>query len=430
MNKLLLTALACATATLQAAPLPAGDARSFAMGGTGTAASHPNAAAILNPALMSLPQPSSRDNFGLSLQVGAIVAADNELVDDVDAFQNSNVWDKLDQAIQDFNNLNDGSPTKAQIDAALDKVIAAGEEADRLLLQIDRDALRADLQGSLALVIPRGQGISFGVFADTSVEASGIARYEDSPLIRSIISTAKDIQNNTKPSSTDLADLGSTPQSNGEALVLALTEVGFALSRPVTLGGQTWYLGASPKVLNIRTFDYKADVNTFDDSDFDANDYESNTSTFNLDLGAARTFGPDGDLVVGFSVKNLIPKDVETKRGRKVSIDPVARVGVALNRATWTVTGDLELLKTKRAGFEGDKQYLRLGAEWAPVTWFALRAGVAHNLASDNAESDSIASTTQGTAGLAFSVLGMGLDITGAMSDKDVGGSVQLTAVY
>ncbi|RMF19787.1 MAG: hypothetical protein D6758_01100 [Gammaproteobacteria bacterium] len=423
MSLTLMTGQALAT------PIPGGDARTFAMGGTGTASAHPMAATMMNPALMALPQPESRDKFGLALHFQANVAYDDDLIDDIDTFQNSQVWNDLDQAISSFNSLNNGSPTPAQITNALDQVIAAGNEADRLLTQIDREALRANLNGAFALAIPR-QGLSFGFFADTGIEVSGIARYEDSALISGILNTATQIRNGSLPNSTDLSTLNTTPQSNGEALALAVTEVGVALAMPVQIAGQPVYVGVSPKVLSIRTFDYKADVNSFDDADFDAGTYEKNTSTFNLDAGVAHQYGENKDLTVGFTVKNLIPKDVETIGGKKVSIDPIARLGVALNRATYTLTGDLELTKTKRAGFEGDKQYLRLGAEWAPLSWFALRGGMAHNLASDNAESTVIASNTLYTAGIGLSAAGIGLDLTGAVSDNDVGGSLQLSAVY
>src|SRR5699024_2612982 len=161
----------------------------------------------------------------------------------------------------------------------------------------------------------------------------------------------------------------------------------------------------SPKYVNLQTFQYKETISGFEDNDFDGDDYQTEKSGFNLDLGAGYSFGDHKQWNAGVAIKNLIPMELDSAQSRvgekkyTLELNPTCTAGMANKGQYHVVTAELNLTKKEAFGYEDDTQWLALGAEFDAWRYAQLRVGVRHNLAS-NDSADGVAEETQFTAGL------------------------------
>lgn len=99
--------------------------------------------------------------------------------------------------------------------------------------------------------------------------------------------------------------------------------------------------------------------------------------------------------------------------------------GIAHKSDYHVITAEVDLTKKEAFGYEDDTQWLALGAEFDAWRYAQLRAGVRHNLAS-NDDNDGIEEDTQFTAGLGLNIIGVRVDIGALYSSADVGAALEL----
>jgi len=420
--------LSLVTSSALASPQAFMSARSFAMGGTGVAVADPASASFDNPAMMAGNHHDWSDDFGLILpSVNARVADEEETVDQVDDIQD--VIDTLEQQISSFDpNLD--SPAAVQNSAA--------DLRDRLDA-FDKDTMRTNLGLGLGFAVP-GKSLSVGMFANANLTATvrGDVSDQDKNDLSSIVNATSATDVKTAADAIRNPDGSLNLSSKGEVLASAVGEFGISFAREIELPqGNRFQLGLSPKYVELRTFQYTESVSGFEDDNFDSDQYQTEKSGFNLDIGAAYAFGEEQQWNAGIVVKNLIPMELDSAASRPLlgeevrtlELNPMATVGIAHSGEFHVVTAELDLTKKEAFGFEDDTQWLALGAEFDAFRYAQLRVGVRHNLAS-NEDNAGIEEKTQFTAGLGLNLLGARLDLGALYSDADVGAALELGTAF
>lgn len=405
--------LSLATTATLASPQSFKSARSFAMAGTGVAVATPADALVANPAMLAADHHSWNDDFGLQLiSVNARLADEEDTIDQVDRIQDT--IDNLEQAVDNLNQ------TEAQNQAGILR--------DQLQA-FDRDTMRANIGLGLGLAVP-SQGLSVGVFTNGNLTATVRGEYaaSDDALLAGL-------ENGSVPATSGVTD---GLESRGKILASAVAELGVTFARAIELSnGQRLQLGLSPKYVNLQTFQYTETVSGFEDDDFDGEQYQTDKSGFNLDLGAAYAFGSEQQWNAGASVRNLIPMELDSAASRPLlgeevrtlELDPMVTVGLAHRGDYHVITAELDLTKKKAFGYEDDTQWLAVGAEFDAFRYAQLRIGARQNLAS-NDDNDGIEEKTQFTAGLGLNILGARVDLAGLVSDADVGAAIEVGAAF
>ena len=399
--------LSVATTSALASPQAFMSARSFAMGGTGVAVAPPSAAPSANPAMMAAEQHDWADDFGLMLpSVNARAADEEEVIDQVDDIQDQ---------IEQFEDLKFSNQADAQAKA---RQLVDNLEA------FDRDTMRANAGLGLGLAIP-SNSLSFGFFANANLTATVRGELDENDL-----DLLNDIANGVRPPAT--TDLDTELNSRGRILASAVAEAGISIAHSFMLSnGNALQLGVSPKYVQLQTFQYTEEISDFEDDDFDSDEYETDKSGFNLDIGAAYAFGAENQWNAGVVVKNLIPMELDSAQNHPseekytLELNPMVTAGIAHKSDYHVITAEVDLTKKEAFGYEDDTQWLALGAEFDAWRYAQLRAGVRHNLAS-NDDNDGIEEDTQFTAGLGLNIIGVRVDIGALYSSADVGAALEL----
>ena len=405
--------LSIATTSAIASPQAFMSSRSFAMGGTGVAVAHPAAAGATNPAMMAADHHEWSNDFGLMLpSVNARFADEEETVDQIDDIQ-----DTIDR----FQELDKTSNPQ-------DARQAAGD-LRRQLNDFDRDTVRIDGGLGIALAVPT-ESFAVGFFTNGNVRATVRGEFdEDDEQFLADLETA------TIPELI-AADLDRDLESRGRILASAVAEVGLSIATSIELQDSSrLQLGVSPKYVQLRTFQYTETVSGFEDDEFDSDEYQTDKSGFNLDVGAAYAFGSRNQWNAGIAVKNLIPMELDSaasrpdEEKRTLELEPMVTAGIAHKGDFHVLTAEVDLTEKKAFGYEDDTQWVALGAEFDAFRYAQLRFGVRQNLAS-NDDNDGIEEDTQFTAGIGLSPFGARLDIGGLISDADLGAAIELGAAF
>jgi len=367
------------------------EGRSLAMGGVSVATADLATAAWANPAMLTNQRPN--DDFSLLIGLGAFVRDNDDLITDIDDFQDA------DEDREDAVNSND----------------VPGEA--RALLE-----MRSIVRGLESKVIaPEASGVAaVGIALDSFAMALSIR----SDVIAGGVIT--DL-------SCDLTEAGCDPDEllsedfnilNIEG-VLA-TEFGAAFAKDFNILNRRVSIGVKPKIVDLRSFTFRESILTAS-AGFDNltdEDNEKDLGTFStVDLGLAVDL--TRSLRLGLNVRNLITDDFKIG-GQTLNFDTTMRVGVAYRNRFLTVAADYDLLENEpllaNDAFDGLKtQYLSLGAEFNTFDFMQLRVGALQNLASGISGG---AKDTIYTAGVGI-WLGFNLDISATISDNSVGGFVQ-----
>ncbi|MCK0163148.1 conjugal transfer protein TraF [Marinobacter sp. S6332] len=407
--------------------------RSFAMGGTGVAIAHPSAASA-NPAMMAADQHDWADDFGFTLpSINARVADEEEVVDQIDDIQDS--IDGFDRLVSDIKN----TPTQGNV-GELGQ--SAGDIRDRLI-DFNKDTIRANIGLGLSFAVP-SKTLSVGVFTNANLTAT--VRGELSNNDRNFLNTLVDAANTQTPDAVkSLVENAATDQdgnisfdSRGRVLASAVGEFGVSFARQLELSnGQPLQLGLTPKYVELRTFQYTESVSGFEDDEFDGDQYQTEKSGFNVDLGAAYAFGDEQQWNAGIAIKNLIPMELKSAASRPdlneeirtLELNPMATIGIAHRSDFHVVTAEVDLTKKEAFGFEDDTQWLALGAEFDVFRFAQLRGGVRYNLAS-NDDNQGISEEAQLTAGIGLNLFGARLDLGALFSDADTGAALEFGAAF
>ena len=405
--------LSIATTSAIASPQAFMSSRSFAMGGTGVAVAHPAAAGATNPAMMAADHHEWSNDFGLMLpSVNARFADEEETVDQIDDIQDTiDRFQELDKT---------SNPDDAR---------QAAGDLRRQLNDFDRDTVRIDGGLGLALAVP-SESFAVGFFSNGNIRATVRGEFDEDDE-----QFLEDLENATIPELI-AADLDRDLESRGRILASAVAEVGLSIATSIELQDSSrLQLGVSPKYVQLRTFQYTETVSGFEDDEFDSDEYQTDKSGFNLDVGAAYAFGSRNQWNAGIAVKNLIPMELDSaasrpdEEKRTLELDPMVTAGIAHKGDFHVLTAEVDLTEKKAFGYEDDTQWVALGAEFDAFRYAQLRFGVRQNLAS-NDDNDGIEEDTQFTAGIGLSPFGARLDIGGLISDADLGAAIEFGAAF
>lgn len=194
-----------------------------------------------------------------------------------------------------------------------------------------------------------------------------------------------------------------TLESTARIVGVAISELAFSFSHEFNIYGEDIAIGITPKMQRVDIFDYTVSVDDEIDLD-DADDFKTDDTAFNFDIGAAKSFGDQDQLKVGLVVKNIISRKVESIAGHVVKIEPQVRVGTSYSWNNWVnVAADLDLTENAPIGFGSSTQYLALGTELDVFNLMQLRVGYRSNLATHGEDIVS--------AGLGLSPFGVNMDI-------------------
>lgn len=412
------------------------DSRAMAMGGVGVASARPAAAGFFNPALLAVKQPEKRDGFGMLLpSVNAIASDEAELRDVVDDFDDDFIK-PFEGAITDVeNNIAGGG---AGLAAAQTELANRTRALNNELQKIDQEQARVDLGMGVSALIP-SQRFGAGLFVSGSARIAAKINYNDQTtldqledLARNTVITDIDDVNALYDTANDADQLQSTVRAVGSAY----SQVGLSMSHNFTFFGHDYALGVSPKMVDLRAYDFVTSVDEFESDDLE--DTKVSESKFNLDLGVASFLDDDEQLLVGLSVINVVPMEITTKPGRDntnlgpgfapqgidIELKPKVLAGVSYQGASYELAADLELTKTEEVFGEGDTQYLGVGAEYDLAEIFQLRAGARYNIA----ESEDVLLT----AGFGLRAAGVTLELAalGSTDANTVGAGLQFGVTF
>ncbi|WP_126802578.1 conjugal transfer protein TraF [Aliidiomarina minuta] len=385
--KIYASALTIALAT--ATSVSYADNRTQAMGGAGVANGKYTQAASLNPALVA--NYMQRDNFGLVLPAVFIELADSdELVDSIDNFQDS--YDRLERLLEQAEQ---GQPVnEAEVQQARQQL--AQDFAD------SEGRLNADLNLQASLSIPNR-------FLATSIYFNADANiFGGSSIASNDLDTILDAQT---PGDLDNLD------SEGYIVGYVTADLGLAMARNFTIAGREVAIGVAPKLQQMESIAYIAQLDNFDDDDFDAGEYRTSSDAFNLDLGMSIALSERTSL--GFTVRDLFKHEVssvplfsrQAEEPVLLSYEraPKLTAGVGYNTERMAFSADLDLNAQNYLGLNQESQLLlfrehlqvqfaRAGFELDLARWVQFRAGYRHDL--KGTYDDAV------TAGLGFSPFG------------------------
>ena len=387
------------------------DPRAMAMGGAGVAAGTSANASFYNPALLAASR--TDENFSLEIPVVAARVADpDELLNNLDDYQNAKYPDALSAAIGQWNN----ASTPSELAAAKNAVIASGTNMVSALDNLSSKALQAQLNAGMVLGIPSKH---WGTAFYTNVRADGgvilDVSQDDLNAVNSVIGTLQnlDLTGLSNSSANQLPDPTTDLKSTVDARGAVISEVGVSLAREFALAGNTVALGITPKYMSVDTFDYRDKVDT---ANVTLDQGRKSYNDINLDVGVEHDYGHNWKS--GVVVKNILSKKYATVLGHTIKIEPQARWGLAYVGAATTVAMDVDLLENKPTGFDSASQNISLGAEFNILDYLQLRAGYRYNMSNSKTNAAAIG------VGLSPKVVRMDLAVEG--SDREVGVGFQL----
>lgn len=399
MNRQRLAAAIALTlpALSQATPFSIFEARGFAMGGAGVASSEHAAASLYNPALLAAPSETDRFSFILPA-VGVRASGTDGSIQAAMDLNDHNTIDKLTAAADAFTAAyNLCRNTGCNNDTALKS--ASGQVADASV--VARDDLGA-LSGKsyivnagavAAIALPKWAykgALSLNV--EFYGKATPVIASQDLTDLGTVISGARNYQQTGNPTTllsfydptTGELTVGSNGnyQSKFNVVGVAVSDIGLSMAKRINVGEQSLLLGLTPKIQQVNSVVYTADVNN---TDFDLNKNKKTDAGFNVDVGLAKTFGADSPyekLRLGLVVRNLIPRTYKTSDpAQDIKMAPQVRVGAAWTGKYGTITSDLDLTANKIIGTGTDaSQVFAIGGELNAWNVVKLRAGYRNDI--------------------------------------------------
>ena len=359
------------------------ESRSLGMGGVSVATADLATAAWANPAMLTNQRPD--DDFSLLIGLGAFVRDDQDLLSDIDAFQ------EADDRFQAATNTGDVAGA-AQATTDMVNIIAG----------IDGKDMAADVSGVAAV------GMAFETFAMAlSVRADAIG----AGTVTDLSQTAVDVLDPNK----NILNL--------EGVIA--TEFGLSIAKAYKIYNRKVSVGIKPKMVDLQAFTFRESIRTLDSLSTVFDDgKKSDLGTFtSFDLGVSVDF--TRSLRMGLNIRNIL-SDKFDLGGATLNFDTNARIGAAYHNRFLTAAVDLDLTENKpllaNPDFDNLKtQYLGVGAEFNTFDFAQLRVGARKNIASGISDK---AKDIAFTAGIGF-WLGFNLDVAATFTDNSVGGFVQ-----
>ncbi len=354
------SALATLGGTAIAAPFTIYDARSAGMGGTGVASAQISSAPFYNPAMLAAQR--AEEDFSLLLGAGVSAQDNNELLDDLEAFDTA------------YSN-NDAAAAQAAIQNSANKQISISGAG----------FLAVGFAGETWSMAVSGNGYvqaNVGVTPDASLPPNS---YLDSTL---------------------------------DFTGVEVSELGFSLAR--NFGD--FSIGITPKTQDITSYDDSVLIGNNSELD-DVIDTVTATgkehgSTTNIDIGGVYKLTENWK--VGAVMRNALSEEYTTTGNKKVSLEPQTRVGIGYTGDIVTFAVDYDLAKNDPIVVGGEEtQYLNAGVEIDLLDFLQLRAGMSSNTANS-------ASEETYSLGLGFNIVAVQIDLAAVGNDNSVSGFVQV----
>ena len=220
--------------------------------------------------------------------------------------------------------------------------------------------------------------------------------------------------------------------SGATVIGFSVAEAGLTIAK--TYKGKSFDVnyGTNLKYQRLDLFNYSESISTFDEDNFDADEYLVDDSQFNLDLGVQVSWGDKRQWQAGLVAKDLLGFDLESAPSPtgdiyKLELDPTATLGLSYDNEWFRIAVDTDLMPhSEFAPMTADSlaiaevQYASAGIELDAWEWAQLRVGYRTDM--ESSVEDVI------TAGIGLSPFDvLSLDISGAMGDNDTyGGAIQL----
>ncbi|WP_286342621.1 conjugal transfer protein TraF [Ferrimonas sp. YFM] len=356
--KLSVVSLALMAIAAPASAVVGMDAKSAGAGYTGIA-SGDFTRAPLNPALLTRFQES--DDLYIRLGVNALAKEYEDALDQVDDTQ-----DAIERFEDKINAMDPNDPpTQADADALL-----------RELEALDNTRLVGEANLDLGIFAP-SKKLAWGLTIGGYVVGNGDFDYDDNDRV--LVEQAL---------VTGVFDPDQL-QSEGVAHAVVVSEVALNLAREFKLPSiGEFSVGVSPKYQRLDTYLYRANINNYDNDDYFEDEYLSDDSGFNLDLGFYKSYGNWRFGLVGY---NLIKHSIDNVEGNTISLEPTYAAAVAWQKGIFGATVEADLVEDESFVVDSNapqllqpRQMVRTGLE---LTWthIQLRGGYVTDL-SDNYE--------------------------------------------
>lgn len=375
MKKTLLS-LALLTAT-GAAYADYGNGRAAAMSGAVYATGDHVDGALYNPSLGA--SFKEGDRFALTLNLGAFIEADADLLDDLDEL--SDFLDELD-ALSDYQNL---TPTQAQ--RAID-----------YLERIESEEALIDAGAGLSLAIPN-KVVALNFIYRARLSAHVLTDVDQNDYQRITSSIADRLETDTL-------------QSSIHARGALVTDLGVALSKAFDVGSGQLLIGATPKRVTVETFIYDSTMQDFDEDDFDADSHTLESSSFNLDAGMTYILG---NMRYALAVNNALSEEYDTVEGGILESEPRVTAALGYQGQRVRLEGAVDVSPTPDLATGADRQTARAGIEVSPLSWLHFRAGVQTDLEDNFGDTYSV--------GVGLSPGWFNVDLVGITGDEDSAGA-------
>lgn len=355
----LLVPLLSIASTAYGEVLTAGNA---AMGGVGVASSHIDSAASNNPALLIRPKRSKKTVITVPSFSGEASDKD-EVVDTID---------DVDELFEAFENAVDAyaaNPNAANLSAAeqsRDDVLDALESVDEKPI-----TGQASILFSIASV-----GDTWSYAIDSRHSVIGVSEINFAPEDRNILQTAI---NNSNSNIDDLIE------TTVNASAVVLKETVLSIAKGFTLKGRELAIGISPKVVEVDTYFYSQGAENANTNDLEKNDYRTDDSAVNIDVGLA--YFLSDTITVGIIFRDLFRKNFKTvtvnDQFDQYQTKLSSTLGFAIAQPFYNVALDVDLIPNKGLKSIEDSQFLRVGGEIDAWGWGQFRAGLRFDLKSE-----------------------------------------------
>jgi F plasmid transfer operon, TraF, protein len=410
--------------------LPVAQADNFhgktgAMGGAGVASADLVTGMSLNPA--SLAAIREEQGFNIQLNAGALTSDEDDLIDNAEGLRDrldvidrrqvtlddiQFVADKFNQLANKSLLLSAGASAYLGMPTSLGALAVHGKSELRLgatteVDQTDLDRIN-DARDSANLI----QGLVDQYGTDFSNYTPQQAAAVVSALQASGLLTPEQINQALATGSLDTIELLDVDDIQSEFVGrgAAVTEAGITFARRF----QDTSVGITVKAQRVDVIEYRANVQNFDEDDFDADQYRADGSGVNVDLGIQHEYG---NWRVGAVASNLMKETYTAPTGHTVTIEPRLTLGAGYRANGFTLMLDADANAYDNMITGQESQFARAGIAIDVFDWAQLRLGYKSDLKSV------IADTT--TVGLGFRAFGTAnVDIAAITGDNDTVGAI------
>jgi hypothetical protein len=399
---LICCAIIASTTALQAMQFQTVGYQSISMGGAGVASSSGSAATYNNPALLAKAKYSTE----IALSAGASTH-DHGAGASMQSLDDTGFLDTLDKASNNVSTI-----TQADVDN-----LYAGKD---VIIAMDGKSIELSPQAYFAAQIG---GFGLGVFGTSdSIAVANVSQAHDQLIFDDTANsgTYQLLNSDNTLTASNLATYQSSSMeyalnnglTNTELTAIGIAEVPIAYGYKFELSGGNIYLGGALKYMQAKAYTETMKVDNTGSSS--SSDKQENSSTdFGVDVGLAYEPSFASDLTIAFVAKNLNTPKFQLTDTQKLEIEPMFRAGLSYAiLESLEVAMDVDISKNKTLSDVSDSQMFGGGLNYAPLSWFSLRAGAMQNLDSnDNAGMIY-------TAGLGFGFKWFQVDLSGQMSGK------------